>query len=195
MNISTPNRTQTKVGAALFCLLLLVLVVDFSRIVSQGWPIDGDIFSLLPNGAQKIELNSAIKHHQLSVNNKLLFFVGADDVVIAEQAADYFESQLRDTLQGAVQIDGTSSIAITGRLNTEVKSSSEVNKNSEVSSHSLLYTSRYHLLDMKSRKVLQANNCLLSKSDAADEGDVLDHRSIRTRKQIRRQTNKTTPAP
>ena len=83
MVISKKNQTLTRVGAALWCLMLFVLVVDFSRIVSQGLPIDGDIFSLLPNSAEKVELNSAIRQHQLSVNNKLLFFVGADDVVIA----------------------------------------------------------------------------------------------------------------
>ena len=152
MAVFAPNNTQTKVGAALCCLMLLVLIVDFFRIVSQGWPIDGDIFSLLPNGAQQAELNSAIKQHQLSVNNKLLFFVGATDVVAAERAANYFEGQLRDTLQGIVQIEGTSSIAITGRLNAEVKG------DSEAKGHSLLYAARYHLLDTKSRDMLQDKN-------------------------------------
>ncbi len=155
MIVSAPNNTQTKVGTALFCLLLLVLIVDFFRVVSQGWPIDGDIFSLLPNGAQKVELNSAIRQHQLSVNNKLLFFVGAADVAAAEQAANYFESQLRDTLQGLAQIKGASSIIITGRLNAGVKADSEAKDGSEVKGHSLLYDFRYHLLDTKSRDILQ----------------------------------------
>ena len=154
MVMLTPNRTRAKVGAVLCCLMLLALVVDFFRIVSQGWPIDGDIFSLLPNGAQQVELNSAIRQHQLSVNNKLLFLVGADDVVVAEKAASYFESQLHDALQRAAQIEGVSSIVITGRLESDAR----VKGGSSMSGHSLFYASRYHLLDTKSRGLLEEKN-------------------------------------
>ncbi len=147
MIISKNKQTRTTVGAALWCLMLLVLVVDFSRMLSQGLPIEGDIFSLLPNSAEQVELNSAIRQHQLSVNNKLLFFVGADDIVIAEKAANSFISLLHDSLQGGAQDESTSSIAITGRL--------KAGDDAEVSSNSLLYASRYHLLDTVSRKLLK----------------------------------------
>ncbi|OUS26735.1 hypothetical protein A9Q99_16035 [Gammaproteobacteria bacterium 45_16_T64] len=128
------DANKHHVRAILWGCLFALVVADFCRIVVQGWPVDGDIFSLLPEESQDASVNTAVKYYQQSISNKILFFVGADEPASAKQAAEL----LVEKLNGSEYVS-----SVNGAMD-----------NASETANSLLYKHRYQLLSSAAKEML-----------------------------------------